>query len=67
MDASLEGLHESEAEWYPSCLHATEASLMSHPDEWTELHVPALWTSIRPIFGECDPRSLIGISEIFCG
>ena len=23
---------ESEAEWYPNCLHATVASLMSHPD-----------------------------------
>ena len=67
MDASLEGLHESEAEWYTSCLHATVASLMSHPDAWTEPHVPAQWTSIRLIFGECDPRSLTSVTEIFCG
>ena len=31
MDASLEGLHESEAELYPRCLPATVASLLSHP------------------------------------
>ena len=67
MDASLEGLHENETEWYPSCVHATVASLMSHPDAWSEPHVPALWTSIRPIFGECDLRSLTDITEIFWG
>ena len=31
MDASLKGLHESEAELYPRCLPATVASLLSHP------------------------------------